>query len=146
MPKIPREARLQAIYVQHELGKSLRPSDPRARERCLDNLRWFAQAPGLTSGLCQACFDFAYSLGDYDLARQLLVRRESLGPADQELQRSRIGLEVAAEAYPKALRLLDRLLAEDPQDAWSLDARRIALTRMNEVGDSSEPQTGNQER
>ena len=139
VPKIPREARLQAIYVQHELGKSLRPSDPRARARCLDNLRWFAQAPGLTSGLCQACFDFAYSLGDYDLARQLLVRWESLAPAGRDLQQNRIGLEVAAEAYPKALRLVDRLLAEDPQDAWALDAREKVVARIQKAHALAQP-------
>ena len=141
LPHAPRLARYRAAQGQFELGHRLASPDPRARVACLANLRWFATAPDIPGQVCQTCFEHAFSLGNYDLARQLLTRRELIGPDDRELKRNHIALEISSEAYPKALRLLDRLLAEDPKDAWALDARQKARARMNAAHEAI--QTGN---
>jgi tetratricopeptide (TPR) repeat protein/predicted Ser/Thr protein kinase len=137
LPKGHRLARFMAARCQQELGQRLEPPDPQARESCIRNLRWFLGIQGVSAVEYQECFRIAFELGEFDSAREFLVRRELLDPADSDVIRDRIRLEHGSGAYGKALELIKRLSKRNPEDAWTRDMRREVLSRLKTLAEAS---------
>jgi serine/threonine protein kinase len=136
IPKVHRLARFMAALAQVELIQNFKPPSSDARRAAVTNLRWFLGAERTSAVEYQACSKLAYSIGEYDLARELLSRCEVLKPSDSEVIQDRIRLELASEAYPKALHLVDRLLAESPTNQWALDMRKNLVLRIKGLTES----------
>jgi serine/threonine protein kinase len=121
MPGMRRLSRYLAARAYFELNET--GQTDACRSNCLANAR---QAVGeiKSPAECEAYFEFAFKLGDIDLARDILDRWARWQPDAPALRRGRIEIEVASGACGSALRLVDRLLADFPRDAWALDQRR----------------------
>ena len=138
LPGAPRLARYFAANAQWRLAGHFPAPDPQARQMCLENLRWFRDAPNTTSSEYRECFNLAFELRDSDLARELLSRWEHLNPGNAEGVAARIRLEMAAEAYPRALQLLDGILKDRPTNRWALDLRWLAVQQIRSLAKSRE--------
>ena len=137
IPNTQRLARFMAALGQVELGLRLQPPDPKERQAALHNLEWFRGLTNVTTVEYKACFDLAFELQAFDLAREFLSRWEPLQPGEPVVTRSRIALELASGAYGKALRLIDGLLAKDPENRWALAKRQEAIRKIDDLAKSS---------
>jgi hypothetical protein len=79
---------------------------------------------------------YGLPIWDYDLARVLLSRWHELKPDDGKGTAARIRVEMASEAYPKALRLIDLLLAVDSKNAWAIELSKQAIIRIEQLNQS----------
>lgn len=140
LPQLGRLARVLAVDVQEELARSPIASAASYRASCLTNLHRATLDPRLTPVECRTYSRWCLGLGELDLNRMFLARWTSLRPDDPVLLRHRIRLELASGAYGRALELIDRALAADPDDRWaksqSEQARRGARRMLQ---NTSEP-------
>ena len=130
MPGIQRLARYlatRADFALNEIGET-----NAFRSNCLANIRQAVdeiQSPAEY----KAYFEFAFKLGDIGLARNILDRWARQQPDAPTVRRNRIEIEVASGAYGPALRLVDQLLADFPQDVSALDQRRRILDGIKKL-------------
>jgi hypothetical protein len=137
MPNLPRLARFLAARSQFELACSSQTNGAPARAKCLEQVRRAAVSDDLSAAECREFCAFASDLGDFDLARAVLNQWERRQPGAERPLRSRIQLELAAGAFDPALRLIDRMLAKHPDDAWALGQRKAGLEKLEELYHSS---------
>ena len=137
IPNTQRLARFMAALGQVELGLRLEPPEPKERQAALHNLEWFRGLTNVTTVEYKACFDLAFELQAFDLAREFLSRWEPLQPREPVVTRSRIVLELASGAYGNALPLIDSLLAKDPENRWALAKRQEAIRKIEDLAKSS---------
>jgi hypothetical protein len=145
MPDIQRLSRYLAARTDFELYENGQTNALSARTNCLANVR---QAVGEIKSPAEykAYFEFAFKLGDIDLARDIFGRWARQQPVDPAIRRNRIEIEVASEAYGPALMLVDQLLADFPQDIWALDQRRRIFEGIKKLATTADrAQPGHQE-
>jgi hypothetical protein len=102
---------------------------------CINNLRWFADAPNTTSIQFTNCINMALMIKEYDLACELASRWESLGPDISTLLHYQILIERNSGNYPKAFRLITDLLTKKTRDPWALEQRGKTITVINQLTD-----------
>jgi hypothetical protein len=73
LPNLPRLARFLAARSQSELACSSQINAAPARAKCLDQVRRAAVSDDLSPAECREFLAFASGLGDFDLARTLLI-------------------------------------------------------------------------
>ena len=139
LPTLGRRARYLVAVAQAELARSSQTNAAAARQDCLDNIRRAAASSEASAEECRAYFKLAFQLGDHDLARALLNQEERLGAKGSSDPRSRVQLELAAGAPGNALRLLNEVLRDKPQDAWALEQKSITVARLKELLESATP-------
>lgn len=131
LPSIGRTSRYLAAKCEFELFQTGATNAVPARLACLANIRQAAASPEVSGAELSAYFELALGLGEYDLARELLARWGRLLPGDPLLLRARIQLEVAAGNLDAALKLIEKALAEHPQDDWLQAQRESALRGLH---------------
>ena len=136
LPSLPRTARYLAAKAHFELCQTGLTNAAAPRAACLANIRRANSATELSAPELEAYFGFAFQLGDYDLARSLIVQWEGCRPEDLRTRRARIHLETAAGALGKAVSLIDQILEEHPDDAWALAQRKTAVQKLHNLLDS----------
>ncbi len=141
MPGIERCARFLATKAQFELAHSPNINYLSARVSCLDNIRVVAFSDATSGTECRAYFDFACEFDALDLARVLLDKLERQRTGDTGVLRDRIRLEIAVGAFGTALGLIDKMLAENPDDQSAREQRQIALQKLDQLERSVPPST-----
>jgi serine/threonine protein kinase len=138
LPSLARTARYRAARTHFELA-GRRPSSPdAAREACLANIRAASQTAELSGAEGRAYFEMAFSLGDYELARDVLKPWERRQPGPEAL-RARIQLKIARGAFGTALERIDEWLAVRPEDAWAIEQKRFIVKTLNGLLESARP-------
>ena len=133
LPSLPRLARFLAARSQFELFQLSGTNAASARLACLANISRVASSAETGAVECPACFEFAFELEDFDLARVLLGQWERREPAAEPALRCRIRLEAATGALGPALKLIDRILAASPNDAWALGQKAAVREKLRET-------------
>lgn len=131
-PNLHRLARFLAARADFDLSLASQTNAVAARKNCLLNVR---QAIGEIKSPpeFQAYFGFAFKLDDVALAREIVEHWELQFPTDISARRSRIQVEMAAGAYGSALKLIDQLLANSPQNTWAMEQRGKILEGINKL-------------
>jgi serine/threonine protein kinase len=136
LPKLPRLCRFLAAQNQWKLANC--PTPPAGvRQACRENLIRASRAEDLSAPECRACFDLAMDLEQVELARAFLLRWEGLAHTDPAFLRARVRLDLAAGALSNALQQLNRVLAQDPGDAWAKSQRDVALEKIGGLAASA---------
>ena len=133
IPNLRRIARLSAVDVQGDLAVSQHTNAARARAACLANLRAVVLDEFSPPSECRIYYVVASQLAEYDLARGFLGRWEQLQPGSSSAARHRIRLEIAAGAYGPALKLINALLATNPEDKFAKIERERAVRKIKEL-------------
>jgi serine/threonine protein kinase len=130
MPGMQRLSRYLAARTEFELNETGQTNA--FGSNCLANVRQ-AVSEIKSPAEFKAYFDFAFKLGDIDLARDILGHWSSQQPDNPAVRRNRIEIEVASGDYGSALSLVDQLVADFPQDAWALDQRMRILEGIKKL-------------
>ncbi len=138
LPKVPRLARFHAARSYFSLATKLSAVSADARQICIQHLRAAAREEEISAAECREYFGFAFRLKELDLARVFLTRWEQLEADEAALIHSRIELELASGAYGNALRLIDGLLAKNPEEAWAVGKRKESSRNLRSLVESLE--------
>jgi serine/threonine protein kinase len=133
LPKIRRIGRYLAVQTNFELARSAPEAESQARAACLQGIRQSLAAPETSATECGHYFAIAMQLHDLDLARTVLFDWEQRAPAQVEVRRSRVRLEIESGAFASAIALLDQMLAENPADAWAVEQRQEARNALRKL-------------
>jgi hypothetical protein len=132
VPGLPRIARFLAAQAEYRLIQADAFDAATHRVACVADIRRARDSIRSAAEL-QGYFRLATELKEYDLARELLLRSEEQSGPDPSLVRTRIDLEVTAQNPVLALKLLEPLLAANPQDAWALDRSTAARQQLGRI-------------
>ena len=140
---LDRTSRYLAAKTEFELLLSDPTNAVSLRNSCLGNIHRALASPETSVAEFEGYFKFAMRLGDYDLARALIVRCEQEQPQEASTLPLRTELEIAAGNLDAAWRLVNRVLAASPNDGRALAERgtiQKKLAELNElIHDSAEP-------
>ena len=136
LPSLGRTARYLAARTEFELCQRGGTNASSDRSACVGNIRQAVALPEASPAELQAYFSLAVGLDEHALARELLARWSRLEGSDPRLTRARIELEMASGSLDAALRLIEKALAGQPQDAWLQTRRETALRELDIFLDS----------
>ena len=136
MPQMGRLARYLAARTEFELATRQPTNSFSAISNCLADIRAAAASPDTSALEHHAYLPFALGLGDNHLALQLVDLLEQRRPGDPATRRDAIKVELALGAFGPALDKIDKILSGDPNDAWALAQRQIALSGLKALVDS----------
>ena len=137
LPSFGRTTLYRAAQSHFELVTRNHPNAAASREACLANVRRAAALEDLSAAEGRAYFEMAFSLGDYDLARDVLKPWQTQKPGDPDALRARVRLELATGAFGNALELLDSRLTEEPEDPWAREHRQRAINELDTLLNSA---------
>jgi serine/threonine protein kinase len=135
IPNLARLSRYLAAKTEFELAGTQWTNSGFARQLCLDNVHRAFLSDETSPPECQAYFDFAFHLGAFDLARELVLKWETQQPDNPSLWRCRIKLETATGNLDPALKHITQLLTRNPDDKWALAQREAALKELDRLND-----------
>lgn len=130
LPQLAQASRYLAANAETRLARSSSTNALTWREACLRNLRTAANAAETTAPECEAYFDLALQLSEFDLAKRLLDRMQDLRPDDPGSVRRRIDLLTKSGNTLNALRLIDAQSSRAPSDPWLTARQREALAGL----------------
>ncbi len=136
LPNLPRLARYLAAKSQFDLARSRQPAPVDAAHACLENARRACAADQCPAAELAAYYDFAFTLQDYDLARELLVKWERRLPKNILVIHKRVELDLAVGALGAALERLDQILVQNPADSWALAQKQIVVGQIKALTES----------
>ena len=131
MPNLQRLSRFLAAETDHKLARE--SNSVAERSACLENIRAALAAPITSAAECQAYCGMALELKAYTLARSFLERWDTLAPNDPRRARLHARVDLATGAYGDALRRLDRMLKQDPADAWAETQRNNLMATLRKL-------------
>jgi len=137
MPNLERLACYLAAKAEHELAGAHLDNSAQAASACLQLVQRALRSEETSVAECQAYFDFAFDLQEYNLARGLLAKWQRREPANPAALRNQIKLESTTGAYGAALKLIDQELAQDPENQWAIRQRKAALHELDELFDKA---------
>jgi serine/threonine protein kinase len=136
MPALPRLARYLAAKSQFEIARSQQADSAVAAHACLENARQACAVDECSTAELAAYYDFAFTLQDYDLAKELLVKWERRQPGNLLIVHKRIELELAVGALGAAMERLDQILIQNPTDSWALEQKEIVVGKIKVMSES----------
>ena len=126
---LDRSARYLAAKTELELLESNPTNAAALRHACFGNVRSALADVQTTAAELQAHLNIAVQLGEYDTARELVVRWEECQPGDASARHARIEVEIGAGNVETAWKLVNQKLADTPNDPSALAQReRIQKT------------------
>ncbi len=128
---VPRLARFLAAKTEFEIAKIQEADDQSTIRLCLRNLTLACASQDCSSKELAAYFDYAYALGNYDLARALIVQWQKQEPQSRPALQERINLEIAVGAYEAAAKDLDLFLDQNPTDSWAKAQKATLQGKMS---------------
>jgi serine/threonine protein kinase len=130
---LDRTSRHLAAKTEFELLQSDPTNAASLRKSCLGNIHRALSSPETSIAEFKAYFSLAMKLGDYDLARALIVRWEQEQPQEASTLPFRIEVEIATGNLDAAWKLVNRTLAVSPNDARALTERETIQKKLAEL-------------
>jgi serine/threonine protein kinase len=138
LPNLSRLARYSAAKTQFELAQSRKTKPQAAAQACLQNAGQACASGECSTQELAVYYDFAFKLGDYDLARELIAKWERREPDKPLVLHKRIELEIAVGALGAARDRLDLLLARKPGDAWAATQKKNLSEKIRALAESAQ--------
>ena len=130
IPELPQSARYLATKAEFEFIQSPSTNVAQLRNDCLRNIQAAVAAKETSPLECQAYFDIALEMLDYDSAKQFLDRWEKGAPGDADALRKRIELQIKTGSFANAIQLIDSVLVRNPDDLWAAQQKRNVVTQL----------------
>jgi serine/threonine protein kinase len=138
LPNLPALARYLAAKTQFELAQMQQPGSQAAAQACLQNAaRACARAECSTQELA-VCYNFAFALKDYELARESIAKWEGREPDNPLVLQKRVELDLAVGTLDAARDRLDRMLARSPGDSWAKSQKNILTGKIRALAESEQ--------
>jgi serine/threonine protein kinase len=132
LPGLQKLTRYLAAKTQFELAQCLPSSEPAVRA-CLRNVEIAISTGNCSAMELGAYYEFAFKLGNYDLARELLDRWKTKVPGCDLLVQKSVELELKAGNLISARNQLNSIFAKHPNDPWATAQEEILLSEIRAV-------------
>jgi tetratricopeptide (TPR) repeat protein len=130
MPRLPPLARFLAAKTEFELASADQTNSAAMRLACLAQIGRAVDLRDTSVAEDRVYFNYAFGLGDYSLADELLEQWQKQQPTDETLARKRIQVAIASGEFGRALNLAGDWLSKHPGDEWARAQRRTAIERL----------------
>jgi serine/threonine protein kinase len=136
---LDRTSRYLAAKTELELLQLNPTNAPALRLSCVGNIQQALSSPETSTAEFKAYFGIAMQLGEYDTARELLVKWEHGQPQDSDATHSRIDLEIVTGNLESAWKLVNSFLAASSNDTKALIQRQAVQRRLGELNQLIQP-------
>ena len=133
LPSLRPLCQYMAAISQVELARRVSPPEPQAHDNCVRNLRGLLRLTEGGPARFASCFRFALGLHELGLAREFLDRWIATGGGASETFHARVDLEIASEALPAALRVIDGYLGQRQRDSKVVELAQQLRQRIARI-------------
>src|SRR5262249_10200269 len=110
------------------------------RQRALENVRRRVALGGVRGDEAFSLSHVAIETGQYDLARAIVAEWERQAPGNLSALRKRADVELRAGAYGPALRAIDAILKQKPDDEEALRWQALAVAQIRRQAEKQPPE------